>query len=435
VDVSDAELVALTLAGDTRAFATLVARYQGTVHGLAYAIVGDWSEAEDLVQSTFLRAYLQLAKLREPEKLAPWLRRVATTTCLNWLAAHRPERRVDLSDLDRIDDAPLPDEELAREETARLIATAVERLPARYRVPLAMFYLDGETYEGVAAVLGKSVGTVKSLIHRARDMLRVPLAAFDTRRLPKEFAMRISDIIEASKRGDAAAVSKLLATHTALANAKGDYDKTPLHWAAEKNQREIAELLIAAGADIELQTSWGATALEWAATLGSKDVGRVLLERGARGLNLFTAAGLGMPDVVEAYFANGRPGPEAGRGPRKGEEAANIPPDSAVMIGDAVSDAFYIACRNGELAIAQFLLAHGAQIDAKGYFGATGLHWAAINGHAEVVRWLLDNGADTNLHDTKFDSTPAGWACEGGHREIADLITGTRPSSGGTSST
>src|SRR5437016_261614 len=89
----DAELVALTLGGDPRAFGMLVARYQGSVHGLAYAIVAGWAEAEDLAQTAFLRAYLQLGQLREPERFAPWLRRIVTTTCLDWLAAHRPERR------------------------------------------------------------------------------------------------------------------------------------------------------------------------------------------------------------------------------------------------------------------------------------------------------------------------------------------------------
>jgi ankyrin repeat protein len=215
---------------------------------------------------------------------------------------------------------------------------------------------------------------------------------------------------------------RLLGDNSALANAKGDHDKTPLHWAAEKNHREIAELLLAAGADVELRTSWGATALEWAATLGSKEVGRLLLDRGARGINLYTAAGLGMLDVVAGYFANGRPGPDAGRGPRTGEELENIPPDSAVMTGDVVSDAFYIACRNGELAVAKLLLDHGAAIDAKGYFGATGLHWAAHNGHGDVVRWLLDRGASPDLRDTKFHATPAGWATENHHRELARLI-------------
>jgi len=73
---------------------------------------------------------------------------------------------------------------------------------------------------------------------------------------------------------------------------------------------------------------------------------------------------------------------------------------------------------------------HGADINAKGYFGATGLHWAAHNGHGDVVRWLLDRGADPNGRDVKFHATPAGWATENEHRELARLNrrTGREPS-------
>ena len=436
-DRSDAELVALSLGGDARAFGALVARYQGSIHGLAYAIVAQWAEAEDLTQSAFLRAYLSLARLRDPDRFAPWLRRIATTTCLNWLEAHRPERRRAVADIDEIetlDDAleppPTPDELLARRQVAERVQSALDRLPARYRVPLAMFYLDGESVESVAAVLGKSAGTVKSLVHRAREKLRGPLAALgdevlgalDAGRLPEEFAMRISDIIEAARRGDAAAVARLLSQDRSLVDARGDHDKTPLHWAAETDQRELAELLIGAGADLELQTSWGATAFEWAATMGSVEVGRLLLERGARGLNLYTAAGLGLIDAVRSYLARGRPGPEVGRRRRDDADPSELPPDTALMMGDALSDAFYIACRGGHLAVAQLLLEHGADIDAKGHFGATGLHWAALNGHAEVVRWLLERGAALDGRDARFDSTPEGWALETGHAGIAALI-------------
>jgi RNA polymerase sigma factor (sigma-70 family) len=348
-DRGDAELVALSLGGDSRAFGALVARYQGSIHGLAYAIVAQWTEAEDLTQSAFLRAYLSLAGLRDPARFAPWLRRIATTTCMDWLEAHRPERRRAVTDIDDLD-------------------------------------------------------------------------ALDAGRLPEEFAMRIAEIIEAARRGDAAAVARLLSQDRALVDARGEHDKTPLHWAAETDQRELAELLIAAGADLELQTSWGATAVEWAATMGSVEVGRLLLERGARGLNLYTAAGLGLIDVVRSYVAHGRPGPEAGRRRRDDADPSELPPDSALMVGDAVSDAFYIACRSGQLAVARLLLEHGADIDARGHFGATGLHWAALNGHTEVVRWLLERGAATDARDPRFDSTPEGWALETGHADLAALI-------------
>ena len=209
-------------------------------------IVAQWAEAEDMTQSGSCAQYLSLPA-RGPGPLRAWLRRIATT-CLNWLEAHRPERRRAVADIDEIealDDAleppPKPDELLVRRQVAERVQSALDRLPARYRVPLAMFYLDGESIESVAAVLGKSAGTVKSLVHRAREKLRGPLAALgdevlgalDAGRLPEEFAMRMADIIEAARRGDAAAVARLLSKDRSLVDARGDHDKTPLHWAAQ----------------------------------------------------------------------------------------------------------------------------------------------------------------------------------------------------------
>ena len=59
--------------------------------------------------------------------------------------------------------------------------------------------------------------------------------------------------------------------------------KTPLHWAAEHDRRDVAEMLVDAGADLEATTSWGATALDWAATMGSANVADLLVARGAKG--------------------------------------------------------------------------------------------------------------------------------------------------------
>ena len=73
----DGELVRMTLAGDHDAYRELVGRYQGHVYGLAYSLVGDWAEAQDIAQETFIRTYSNLDQLRSPERFAAWLRRVA----------------------------------------------------------------------------------------------------------------------------------------------------------------------------------------------------------------------------------------------------------------------------------------------------------------------------------------------------------------------
>jgi ankyrin repeat protein len=87
-----------------------------------------------------------------------------------------------------------------------------------------------------------------------------------------------------------------------------------------------------------------------------------------------------------------------------------------------ISDAFYAACRNGHTEVAEVLLARGADVNAKDILGGTALHWAAINGHKETVAFLVANGADLSIRDAKFDSTPEGWAAEGQHDEIRNLL-------------
>ena len=66
------------------------------------------------------------------------------------------------------------------------------------------------------------------------------------------------------------------------------------------------------------------------------------------------------------------------------------------------------ACRNGQTVVAALWLERGADINAKGVFGGTGLHWAAINGHKDTVEFLVAHGADLTIRDTKFGSTQEG---------------------------
>lgn len=231
-------------------------------------------------------------------------------------------------------------------------------------------------------------------------------------------------LLEAAEAGDLKKVSDMLDHDPALVNASGEYGKTALHWAAEKNHADVAERLLEAGADIDRVTTWGSTPLEWAGYLGSRDVADLLIARGAKGMNLVVAAGLGMLSTVKGYCESNQSLDGLGI-PRRANnlnDKRGWPPDSARLKGDVLGEAFQVAARNGHCKVAEYLLARGADVDAKGYFGGTGLHWAAINGHRAMVEFLLDHGADTDLLDHGFRAKPAGWAVEGGHDDIAALI-------------
>jgi ankyrin repeat protein len=248
------------------------------------------------------------------------------------------------------------------------------------------------------------------------------------------------EMLKASERGDAPRVRQLLAADSTLVNAKGAHNKTPLHWAAEKNYSEIAKLLIAAGADLNAEVSWGMTPLAWAANMGSREVADILLAHGAGPqLNMWCAAGLGMLDVVKSFWdgpntlkpnagqtrsrdltpQSGKSGQPEDPGLGNGNWGKAPPPES---YADLVSEAFYIAARNGHLHVAKFLLEKGADINCRGFFGAPGLHWAVINGHKPMVEFLIERGADLSLRDQQFNSTALGWALEGKQVEIAELL-------------
>lgn len=231
-------------------------------------------------------------------------------------------------------------------------------------------------------------------------------------------------MLDAAENGDIRKVHALLAEDPRLANAVGEYHKTPLHWAAEKNHGEVARLLLDAGADLNRLTTWGASPLEWAAYMGSDAVADQLLARGATGMNLVLAAGLGRLDEVTRYCEQrtSLEGLGIPRRPNDINDEKGWPPDAARMKGDVLGEAFQLACRNGHLDVARYLLDRGADVNAKGYFGGTGLHWAAINGHADMVGWLLDNRADAELLDNGFKATAVGWAVEGGHDDLAVMI-------------
>lgn len=235
-----------------------------------------------------------------------------------------------------------------------------------------------------------------------------------------------AEFIEAAKEGDATKIASFLKVDPGLVRAVGDHLKTALHWAAEMDHVDVAAELVEAGADIEARTSWGASPFDWAATMGSSRVADLLLARGATGLTLITAASLGKLSAVRRIIESGED-----LSAHRRRDAPTTPDDhwcsdSAHIRNDPTSDALYAAARNGHGNVVAYLLDYGANIDARGVFGATGLHWAAINGHQEAVEFLVKHGANLTIRDSKFDSTPEEWAQEGGHNSIGATLRQAR---------
>ncbi|MGH7555316.1 MAG: RNA polymerase sigma factor, partial [Longimicrobiales bacterium] len=170
----DAVLVEAVRGGCADAFGPLVRRYEREVVALAYSILGDRAEAQDMAQEAFVRAYGNLNVLADPSRFAAWLRRIVFGTCIDRVRAFRPElyRGEGVGEHDEIaSSAPNALERLERVELAQRVLDAIAGLPERYRVPLTLFHIDGLSHDKVAAALGVSVGTARSLTTRARRKL------------------------------------------------------------------------------------------------------------------------------------------------------------------------------------------------------------------------------------------------------------------------
>jgi RNA polymerase sigma factor (sigma-70 family) len=187
---SDAELVRAARVGARQAFDHLVDRYQRQIYGLACVLLGDRSEAEDITQETFLRAWLNLDLLSDPGKFGPWVRRIVFGVSIDWLRAFRPDlyRLADgESELTLFATSASSESALQAIESVELrqkVWGAISTLPVRYRLPLTMFHMDGLSHRKVAEALGLTESTVRSLITRARQRLEPLLAGYAAEVLP-----------------------------------------------------------------------------------------------------------------------------------------------------------------------------------------------------------------------------------------------------------
>ena len=181
----DALLIKAFQRGDKRAFDQLVIRHKDRIFNLCYRFIGDYEEANDSAQEAFVKAYGSLKTFRLESAFSTWLYRIAVNTCKNKLgsSSYRAKRKtVSLDNLGNNEVGALPMEiqngtpsPLARmeeKERRRLVQTALDALPAEFKMVVALRDIEGLSYEEIAQVTGLNLGTVKSRIARARTDLR-----------------------------------------------------------------------------------------------------------------------------------------------------------------------------------------------------------------------------------------------------------------------
>ena len=181
-EFSDADLVAESLNGDRDAFGRIVERYQTLIASLTYCATGNVSQSEDLAQQTFFNAWKQLAELREPAKLRPWLCSISRSLIANEFRRQGREPDHAAESLEALDEwvspEPLPSDQIISDEEKAILWRSLERIPEIYREPLVLFYREQQSIEAVAQDLGLSEDAVKQRLSRGRKLLQEQFLAF-----------------------------------------------------------------------------------------------------------------------------------------------------------------------------------------------------------------------------------------------------------------
>jgi len=174
--VSDAgaDLVRRAQDGDAAAFAELVKQNEQRVYNLAYSVLGNPQEAQDMAQEVFVRVWRYLPSFRGDAAFTTWLYRVTVNTCLNRRRKLRQRFRQvdDESALDYLPSAsPDPLTTTMRRQRQEYLWSLVDQLSEKYRVVILLFYREQLTYDEIAEVLALPLGTVKAHLNRARGAL------------------------------------------------------------------------------------------------------------------------------------------------------------------------------------------------------------------------------------------------------------------------
>jgi RNA polymerase sigma-70 factor (ECF subfamily) len=187
VDADEQALLERIRNGDDSGFEQLVKQHTGKIIGLAWRLVGNREEAEDLAQEAFLRLHRSLPDFRGDSRISTWLYRTTTRLAIDHLRRERIKRK--LFFFRQNNDAPDPVElasdtrndpgrELLAQEAMKSLRRSLGKLSPRQQVIFTLRHYEGLTLQEIAEHLGLEIGTVKAHLHRAVTQLRRDLADY-----------------------------------------------------------------------------------------------------------------------------------------------------------------------------------------------------------------------------------------------------------------
>lgn len=189
---TDNGLVREFISGNDAAFTELVSRYKDSLTNYLNMMVGDYDIAVDLSQETFLRVYRNIHRYSNVYQFSTWIYRIATNLAIDEMRYRKRRGRVfyknvwgsraagenDAPEFELTDVRLGPRDEVLRKESSQVLGDAIRSLPEKYRTAFIMKEVQELPYDTIAEVLNTSPGTIKSRLHRARELLQRKLERY-----------------------------------------------------------------------------------------------------------------------------------------------------------------------------------------------------------------------------------------------------------------
>lgn len=167
----DRRLVELALEGDDTAFEYLFNRYRDGIRCLFEQRLGGVNDADDLLQETFIKVYVNLHRYSSRHTFGQWVYVIARNTFVDFMRRRQDDLPIDERFSAPASNAPTPEESVINLQQRKQIEHYLDRLQPRYRQLVVLRFLDEYSYEEIAAKLSLPMGTVKTQIHRAREQM------------------------------------------------------------------------------------------------------------------------------------------------------------------------------------------------------------------------------------------------------------------------
>jgi len=183
---TDNNLVREFIAGNDAAFTSLVTKYKDALTNYLNLMVGNYDVAADLAQETFLRVYKNIGRYSNIYQFSTWLYRIATNLAIDEMRYRKRRGQVfynNVWDSSRTSESDRPEmqisdvrrgprDEMLRKESGQVLGDAIRSLPEKYRTAFIMKEVQELPYQTIAQILKCSTGTIKSRLHRARELLQ-----------------------------------------------------------------------------------------------------------------------------------------------------------------------------------------------------------------------------------------------------------------------